>query len=223
MDRARPRARAWSYPFRVMTELFRLRLSPCARVLDIFAEVLDRFEEAREVGEKYDEFADGHAFAEDEGCAARDYDGGAGGDANVDYRRQRGFDAPGMKGGFDRGFADEFQLLLLEIFAAEGLHDAHRFEALLNGRRRCCFVSSGLRELHVLHRAKTGNEEQQERSQREAISAKSQLSQNMRPTMQTIVRRSTAMPRVAELANCWMVFDIVGNGAEAVEPVWCVS
>jgi hypothetical protein len=55
-----------------------------------------------------------------------------------------------------------------------------------------------------------------------AISAKSHSSQNMMPSMPTIVMRSTRIPSVPDEAKPWMVFtsEVI---VERIAPVWCVS
>ena len=55
-----------------------------------------------------------------------------------------------------------------------------------------------------------------------AISAKSQSSQNMMPSMPTIVSRSTRMPSVPDEAKFWIVFTSVVM-VERIAPTWCVS
>ena len=96
------------------------------------------------------------------------YDGGAGGDADVDHGREGGFDAASVKGCLNRGLADEFQLLLLQVFAAEGLDDAHGFEALLNGGDDVALFFANFVSGLLYVALEAGNEEQQERSERQS-------------------------------------------------------
>ena len=55
-----------------------------------------------------------------------------------------------------------------------------------------------------------------------AISAKSQSSQNMMPSIPTIVSRSTKMPSVPDEAKFWIVFTSVVM-VERSAPTWWVS
>ena len=55
-----------------------------------------------------------------------------------------------------------------------------------------------------------------------AMSAKSQLSQNIRPSIPVMVKRSTTIPSVEEDAKPWMVAMSSVMVLRSV-PVWCVS
>ena len=176
-------------------------------------EILDGLEELREVGEVDGEFADGHCAGQDKRRSAPEHDCGAERDCNVHDRRKERLDAAGLEGCAYCCFADIVEELFFYLFLTEGFDYLDGFEILLGyGKNGALLFADFVGRVFGGGSFNLETEGKRWRTA-QAMRVKSQLSQNMRPSMQRIVEIDEDAER-GRGREALDGLDVGGEGAE---------
>ena len=165
-------------------------------------EVLHRLEELRQVREEHGQRAGGHRAGEDQRRAAPQHEPGAQRDDDRHHRREQRLDLARLERRVDRRAARRRHARHLEVLPAERLRRRAPSPGPAARPRRSRSAACAPRastSFTAFLKRKTNSSRNGVTAT--AISVKSQLSQNMSPSMPTMVIRSTRMPSVDDDAK----------------------